>query len=257
MPAHKIYIGSDNVVNLVGLKDTEAETYIHNATVKMSLFRQIALHPDISQIAFTGGGTYEIQVGDVIVGATGGATAIVTKITLTSGSWASEDAAGILALISQIGTFEVENLNVGVEADVATIAGDSSGAETANEGAKTKIAVDRHLLTAANHVRIQGSLSYDESYDIDAVEIGKITIPAAYVAEKFTSEENIYVGVLGGVDVTLDYVEASNGNYRGTLPDTMKNIDDDEQLFLFIKADKNTSDLLIRLRCKGVYYLEI
>lgn len=47
-------------------------------------------------IAFTSGGTTALAAGDLLVGATSGATARIEAITLTSGSWAAGDAAGFI-----------------------------------------------------------------------------------------------------------------------------------------------------------------
>ena len=64
----------------------------------------------IRRLAFTSGGTTEISVGDTLTGATGGATATVCCVTLTSGTWAGEDAAGELLIYGQVGTFESEEV---------------------------------------------------------------------------------------------------------------------------------------------------
>ncbi len=77
-------------------------------------------------IAFTSGGTYQIIANDTVTGATSGATARVYYVDLSSGTWAGGDAAGTLYLDGQIGTFQAENLNVGGNTNVATIAGNSS-----------------------------------------------------------------------------------------------------------------------------------
>lgn len=77
-------------------------------------------------VAFTSGGTYEVRPGDIVTGGTGGATAHVVSVTLTSGAWADGDGAGTLVLDHQEGTFEAENLNVGTNLNVATIGGNSS-----------------------------------------------------------------------------------------------------------------------------------
>ncbi len=78
-------------------------------------------------LAYTSGGTAEVAVGDTITGATGGATAIVDSIILSSGTWAGGDAAGTLNIHTQSGTFESENLNVdGKQDNIATIASDST-----------------------------------------------------------------------------------------------------------------------------------
>ena len=77
-------------------------------------------------LAYTSGGTYEIRPGDVVTGATGGATARVVRLTLASGTWAGGDAAGVLYLDDQDGTFTSENLDVDDNSNVGTVAGNSS-----------------------------------------------------------------------------------------------------------------------------------
>lgn len=71
---------------------------------------------------FTSGGTYQVVVGNTVTGATSGATGKVVGVTLTSGSWAAGNAAGTLRFKSTTGTFVAENLNVGANLNVATIA---------------------------------------------------------------------------------------------------------------------------------------
>lgn len=78
------------------------------------------------EVAFTSGGTYEIKPGDQITGATSGALATIGRVVLTSGSWGAGTAAGYLYFPSQTGTFQAENLDVGVNLNVATIAANST-----------------------------------------------------------------------------------------------------------------------------------
>lgn len=80
-------------------------------------------------LSFTSGGIYEIQVGDTIEGATSSATAYVTGVSVTSGSWAGGDAAGTLTLRRLTGTFQAENLNVVGGNSVAAIAGGPAGTD--------------------------------------------------------------------------------------------------------------------------------
>ena len=75
-------------------------------------------------LAFTGG-TKEIAEGNTITGATSGATAIVKRVIVTSGSWDASDAAGRLVLSGQTGAFRSETLKVGTSSNHATIGGDS------------------------------------------------------------------------------------------------------------------------------------
>lgn len=81
-------------------------------------------------IAFTSGGAHQILVGDTLTGAISGATAIVKRVKRTSGTWGGDTAAGTLVLYNQTGTFEAENLDEGVNLNVATITSDTSGMST-------------------------------------------------------------------------------------------------------------------------------
>ena len=78
------------------------------------------------ELSFTSGGTYVIAEGDTITGATSTETAVVTRVVLESGSFAGGDAAGRLIFASQSGAFQAENLDVGANLNVATIAADST-----------------------------------------------------------------------------------------------------------------------------------
>lgn len=78
------------------------------------------------ELPFTSGGTQTVLEGDTITGATSGATAVVTRVVKTSGTWSAGDAAGKLIFAEQTGTFVAEDLDIGVHLNVATIAGDSS-----------------------------------------------------------------------------------------------------------------------------------
>lgn len=59
---------------------------------------------DWATLAF-GTGTSEIRQGDVLTGATSGATAVVDQVLLASGTWAGGDAGGTLLLKKVVGTF--------------------------------------------------------------------------------------------------------------------------------------------------------
>jgi len=63
-------------------------------------------------IPFSSGGVNQIQAGDIIKGATSGATAKVIDVILDSGTWAGGDAAGwlIIELDTKVGTFASENV---------------------------------------------------------------------------------------------------------------------------------------------------
>lgn len=87
---------------------------------------QYAQDPIHYKLAFTGGGAHEVIPGDILTGATSGATCEVQDIYLSSGGWGTSDAAGHFDIIMQKGTFVGENLDEGANGDVCTIAADSS-----------------------------------------------------------------------------------------------------------------------------------
>jgi hypothetical protein len=78
------------------------------------------------ELTFSSGGTYEILEADTITGNTSTETAVITRVMLESGSWDAGTAAGRLIYASQSGAFQAETLDVGANANVATIAADGS-----------------------------------------------------------------------------------------------------------------------------------
>lgn len=103
---------------------------------------------------------------------------------------------------------------------------DTAGvAVTANGGTKTTLPLVGHGLTTNDYIRIFGSISYDCEIAVDAVpDVDSITIAKAFVAETFIGTEKVYKAVRRGVGTwpeTASYVAASNGDYIGTLPDSL------------------------------------
>lgn len=135
-------------------QNTNAGTFTSGAWRTRDL-NTIVSDPDdiisIRKLAYTSGGTYEIIAGNVITGATSSVTATVFGVQLASGTWAGGDAVGTLWLLNdQSGAFQSENLNVGANSNVATIAADS--------------AKDGNFALLAGDYEIDGSLP---AYDCD------------------------------------------------------------------------------------------
>ena len=124
---------------------------------------------------FTSGGVATLAVGDAIVGATGGATATVAGVVLETGTFAGGDAAGVMYLNDQVGTFEAENINVvGGQANIATVAADSVDISFAKdepaqmalvtcEAQAAAFAVDGTTPTQSGGTRIGHQLPADQS----------------------------------------------------------------------------------------------
>lgn len=73
-------------------------------------------------MTFTSGGTYIVKIGDTVTDTTGAKTALVKEVVVQSGGWSTGDAAGYLVIGAPSGAFVAENLNVGANLNVATIA---------------------------------------------------------------------------------------------------------------------------------------
>jgi len=150
------------------------------------------------QISFTGGGTYEVAEGNTITGATSAATATVERIVLDSGTWAGGDAAGRLILSGQTGTFASENLDVGGNLNVATIAGDSD-AITLLPGGVYEF-VTYNFFGASNLQRMYGADGINAAFEWDGsvyvpILTGMVTdTPTHVVAHK----KHLFLSYLGG-----------------------------------------------------------
>lgn len=124
-------------------------------------------------LSFTSGGTYEIAESDTITGATSGATATVRRIVLTSGSWTAGDAAGYIVLTTATGTFQAENLNVGANTNVATIAGDKA-AITLPAGGKYYFIV-YNFYGSSGSLRLYGVNGVGKGFEFDGTAFVPIT----------------------------------------------------------------------------------
>jgi len=65
----------------------------------------------VRRLTFVAGKEGGIRRGDTVTGAISGATATVAGVAVTSGAWATGDAAGDLYLRDQTGSFVAESLN--------------------------------------------------------------------------------------------------------------------------------------------------
>lgn len=124
-------------------------------------------------VAFTSGGTYEIADGDTVTGATSAATAVARRVVTTSGTWAAGTAAGRLVLYGQSGTFQSENLDVGANLNVATIAGDSA-ATTLNAGGLYEFR-NHNFFGASGSKRMYGTSGVNPAFEWDGETYVPIT----------------------------------------------------------------------------------
>ena len=173
---NQLFMGSDGLLQATEITDAESGDAINTAVLTASIFDTELRYP-VSILEFSSGGVLEIVAGDIIEGATGGATAIVNKVTVTSGGWITGTAVGVLELISQDGVFQAENLNVdATQANIATIIGDATTLEVIQLGnGQVKIPMNTTGLDALGFVRIESSKKYNGQFDIDAIDVGGAT----------------------------------------------------------------------------------
>ncbi len=120
-------------------------------------------------LAFTSGGTYEVAEGNTATGAISGATGIIRRIAVSSGSWAGGDAAGSFTLDTQSGTFQAENLNVGANLNVVTIAGDSA-VHSFPAGGRYEL-VNHNFYGQSSSLRMYGVNGVGPAFEFDGVTI--------------------------------------------------------------------------------------
>ena len=115
-------------------------------------------------------------------------------------------------------------------------------------------------------IRIEGSDNFNDEQVIYKVRKNKIIFGGTYVEELFTGNEQVYIGVEDGTNISLAYVAASNGVYRGILPDTLKNLQIYESqqtvseglkesglFYLFIEAIRDSSRTTKRIEATATY----
>ena len=297
-----IYIATDNVVTWSGLKDSETDALENAATVTMSLFQKATktpsqgetavqevqtLLPDVAASAGTFTLTYDeqttaainhnaavatiktalealsnIEAGDVVVGGGTLDSAPAGGMTFT---W--EGTLGDVPLLE----FDFSGLTGPSQAGstmTETTKGVAKGEMIDEGGGLVGIPIHDHGYQASDYIRLQGFVDTEYNnveFSIDSVKANKVFITAAYVAELFSGNERVYLGVPGGCNVNVPYT-GTPGLYRGILPDTMgrlrlhdatqtvsKGVSSTGQYFLFLTAVKGASKTTKRPLLSGTY----
>jgi len=120
-----------------------------------------ALVPLGFELAFNTG-TTQLNDGNVIVGQTSGATGTITRVVLSSGTWAAGTAAGYLTFASVTGTFQSgENLRIG--ATTYALAGGAQAAITLNPTGRVETAIDN--INGASRIYGADGVNYGFEFD--------------------------------------------------------------------------------------------
>ncbi len=169
------------------------------------------------RIDFTGGGTYEIKEGDIVVGETSAASAVVKRVARISGSWSGNSAAGTLIFDGQTGTFAAEQLKVGTNLGAATIAGNSS-AVTLPPGGRYSF-VNTNFYGSANLSRMYGCNGVGRAFEFDGTTFSPIVSdPSAAIdrPKRIAEHNEALVLALAGGAVSISVV-GNPHSFDGTL----------------------------------------
>lgn len=134
------------------------------------------------KLSFTSGGVTEIVAGNTITGAISGATAVVNRVFVTSGTWGAGTAAGYFILTGQVGVFQAENLDVGASLNLATIAGNSA-AQTLSPSGRYEF-LNHNFYGAASSRRMYGCDGVNKAFEFDGTAYCPITTGMATDAPK-------------------------------------------------------------------------
>ena len=172
--SNSIYVETDNLVQITGLYDNQAGSYVNSATILMSLYASTISNPDVGPAVDKGGG----EVGIPLTG---------------------------------------------------------------------------HSFVTGNRVRLVGTTNYDGEYVLEAAtSANELVITETYVVETFLGTEHVYEGIVGALNISVDYVAASNGNYEAILPNTAMTFYNIEYYMIFTVVD-GASDLMIRKKWRAAY----
>ena len=151
------------------------------------------------EMSFTSGGTYVIAEGNTITGAISGATAVITRVVLETGTFAAGTAAGRLIFASQTGTFQAENLDVGANLNVATIASNSTAITLLPSGRYET--VKENFGGAANATRVYGCDGVNRGFEFDGTVFVPInsTMTTDTPTHVFAHKKQLFFSFVGSV----------------------------------------------------------
>ena len=123
-------------------------------------------------VNFNSGGTTEIIRGDVLTGATSGATATVVGVVLTSGDWAAGTATGRLYVRSETGSFTgTENINAPSQSNIASFVSYTNNSLLAGGYYRT---VKHNFFATSGGEAIYGTNGVGKAFYFDGTTFGEI-----------------------------------------------------------------------------------
>jgi len=291
-----VLIDNTNVIKLV-LTDPSDDSYINNATAtKMSLFKLATrrrvqiLVPNVPATAgtwtltFNGHTTaaidwdanlWEIQAA---LEALSDAAVMAGGLEVSGGSLDTDPVVNGLEFAWKESFTDVDALTFDFSSltgptDAASVMTKKTknlfrGAVVDKAGTPNKVGlpVIRHGAVDGDYIKVEGTENYDGYHTVDAATTeNEIIIESAYTAEIFNGRETLYIGIINGTDISLTYVESSNGEYTGTLPNTLKGLLENMDIetsrgtveqgvyWLFVNATDAPAIFTARVECKAKF----
>lgn len=285
-----LYINTDNLIRLAGLKDNDGGSYINDATVEMSLYQLAArkrywlLVPNVVATAGTWTLTYldqataaiqydatlgEIQAAVEALRQVAEGDIVVSGQTLDAGTnGVSIEFAESFRNVNAI-TFDFDTNLTGPTNDLSTIMKNTkhlfTGAVVDKGGGDVGIPVVNHDAVAAGRIKIEGTKKYNGEYTVVSVTADEIVVTATYVAETMRGFETLYVGLVNGTEISLVYDGDATGGYDAILPYDVEGLIENQMIntsrqpieigvyWLFVRSLKAGNYRTDKIECKAKY----
>ncbi len=101
-------------------------------------------------------------------------------------------------------------------------------------------------------MRLVGSINYDAEHAITKIDADNFKITATYVAEAVFNTTDVFFVMANGYQIAITYVAASDGTYRGTLPDDLHLLEKDWYR-VFTEVNASGTILLMQDRLQAVF----
>jgi hypothetical protein len=111
-----------------------------------------------------------------------------------------------------------------------------------------------HNVGASDYFILTGDSDYEDEYQASAVTANTITTSGTYVAKTFNGKEVIAKAIDSARNISMSYIAASNGNYAGIIPDTIKLVLGYEYWVCVVATDTSANVLTIKQRWPAEYH---
>jgi len=270
-------IRTDLLVSLTDLTDASDDTAVTGATVTMSLYEKAPLNvvsgaavsavqrlvPNVAATA----GTFTISFAGEATGAIAyGASAATIQtairaltesecdaVTVVGSALSTSPVGNGLSVTWPITAGNVPLLTVNTSGLTGTtavsvsslIVGQRSGVARDAGGGTVGIPVEANGRVAGDYVYLIGTKNYDGEETIVSASRDEIVITASYVAETFTGNEEVFLGIAGTGLPAIALADDGGGDYSAVLPDTLQGFSRNKRCMLVVTAAKGSSNLVV------------